>query len=171
MFYSNTIKFYQLTWQKVQITTWWLDLIRLMLVGLSAWRKAEIQNLTTNQHQSSVQLYKQRNRSIHVHVQCKRRICSHNSVSPCTCLLAVMFHRWMPSLKCIAYYTIRPKIEKVQKFTKLVLKSHSTSTAILVLQVFTTSIDHILLLTLLTAWCHAPLSQWTAQQISLNARL
>jgi len=28
------------------MTTWWLDLIRLMLVGLPAWRKTEIQNLS-----------------------------------------------------------------------------------------------------------------------------
>ena len=34
-----------------------IDLIRLMPVGLPAWRKIQIQNMTTDQHQSTVQLY------------------------------------------------------------------------------------------------------------------
>jgi len=40
------------------MTKWWLDLGRLMLVGLPAWRKTEIhvQNLTTDLHQSNVQV-------------------------------------------------------------------------------------------------------------------
>ena len=40
----------------------------LMLVGLHAQRKIEMRHLTTDRHQSNVQLYRQRNRSIHVHV-------------------------------------------------------------------------------------------------------
>ena len=34
-----------LAWLKVQMTTRWIDLFRLTLVGLPAWRKTEIQNL------------------------------------------------------------------------------------------------------------------------------
>ena len=37
----NTTEFSTITWPKVQMTTWWRDLIRLMLVGLPARRKTK----------------------------------------------------------------------------------------------------------------------------------
>jgi len=52
----------------VQMSMWWLDLIKLMLVGLPAWPLCLSACRQADLHQSDVHLCRQQNQSICVHV-------------------------------------------------------------------------------------------------------